>query len=362
MNLGAFVLEPSDLELHEDLLRQAGVDRLVFPFDTAPHIVERARRHFRIFLEFKPFMGSTVENVFGERKALDALGCPNDREVRGRNLEALMRRLEETIVDGVILDFVRFPSPANGPFFWSCFCSDCKKAADALGYDLEESRTEISGMLGEDQPRHRDRPTARLSSPKSAMIGLRTLAWCAFKSAVITEYVREWAEAVSEAHKGAFVFSPSIAFLVGQDYRAMSALLDSLHPMIYPEGSLGPACLGFEIAALADGLGGDTAGSQGLQEMYDLLGLANPTNPGDLGSLRAQGLPDEVIREETESALALSSEAKVEPIITVVDIPPPRVVERIRFALDGGAEGVYLFGFAAKYRQGFAALGESVAA
>jgi hypothetical protein len=311
-----------------------------------------------------------VENVFGERKTLDALGCPNDGEVRARNLEALIQRLEETAVDGVILDFVRFPSPADGPFFWSCFCSDCKKAADALGYDLEESRKEIGGMLGEGQPRHREQRTA---DPSTALRrgsgqgsgqggGLRTLAWWAFKSAVITEYVREWSKAVSEVKKGAFLFSPSIAFLVGQDYRAMSALLDSLHPMIYPEGSLGPACLGFEIAALADGLGGDTAGSQGLQEMYDLLGLANPTNPGDLGSLRAQGLPDEVIREETESALALSSEAKVEPIITVVDIPPPRVVERIRFALDGGAEGVYLFGFAAKYRQGFAALGESVAA
>lgn len=339
MSLGAFVLESSEFEEHQDLLREAGIDRLVFPFDTARRILERARQRFRVFLEFKPFAGGKVENVYSQRKSLDALGCPSDRELRDRNLAKLVGKLAEVEVDGVILDFIRFPSPADGNFFYSCFCQACKRAATSLGYDLESIREKVKEFA------------RRKQVGQSELLS----QWFDFKKKVISDDVKEFVEAIGEVRKGAFLFSPSIASLAGQDYRELSSLLDVLHPMIYPEGGLGPACLGFEIHAWLANLKAESA-SDALREMYAFLGVQSSDNPRELETLKVKGLPDEIIEKETRKALQMSPKAAVEPIITVVDIPPDGALRRLEFAIQGGAKGGYLFAFTAEYVDNFAAL------
>lgn len=58
----------------------------------------------------------------------------------------MKEKLEEVKIDGIILDFVRFPSPANDDFFYSCFCGSCGKTADSLGYDFKSMRKDVENF------------------------------------------------------------------------------------------------------------------------------------------------------------------------------------------------------------------------
>jgi len=54
--------------------------------------------------------------------------------------------------------------------------------------------------------------------------------------------------------------------------------------MLYPEGSLGPACIGYEIYSLVSG-----HPSRELIKVYKSLGLEKPDNPITLESLNNLG-------------------------------------------------------------------------
>lgn len=215
MKLGIFVID-----FDPELFIKIGVDSLVFPFNTSEEVLGRAERDFEVFLEFKPFEGGNIVNVFGEKANLKVLGCPSDEELRSKNLS----KLEDTGYE-VILDFVRFPSPANGDFFYSCFCKNCYDKAKELGYDLNDIRVGVAKYL------------------KTDNVSLLE-EWFRFKMDVIWDYL-EWV-----GLKRAFFFTPSLCFLVGQSY---SFDMNVIHPMIYPE-DVGPACIEFELSHMKGAL------------------------------------------------------------------------------------------------------------
>jgi hypothetical protein len=336
--LGAYILDARYFKEHTQLLAEAGIGEVVFGFDTPENILSEAKESFEVFLEFKPFATSGiseyfVENLFGQRRDLDALGCPSNRKLRERNLFKLKEKLLDVKVSGIILDFVRFPSFVDGDFFYSCFCEECSRAHDYIKLKRDVERFYRSLARGEIR--------ADLLSD-----------WLSFKRDVISGYVGEFVRFLPRRmEKRAFLFSPSLSPMVGQDYERLSSLLDVIHPMIYPEGGLGPACLGFEIWSFV------SKANLMLEDVYSFLGIEDPCNPKDLESLKARGLPAEIIRRETEKAIELSN-TEVRPIITVVNIPPKDTVERIELAMEGGAKAVHLFGFSPETAENFSALKE----
>ena len=196
MKLGVFAVE-----FDPDFFLEIGFESLVFPFDTPRDVLKRADRDFEVYLEFKPFEGGMVENVFRKRGSLKALGCPSDEKLRAKNLSKL-----EDVEYEVILDFVRFPSPANRDFFYSCFCRNCHGRAEELGYDLSDIAGKVKEYLRGDD------------------VGLLE-DWFNFKIDVIKDYL-EWS-----GLKRVFFFTPSLSFLIGQSY---DFELKCIHPMIYP--------------------------------------------------------------------------------------------------------------------------------
>ena len=284
MKLGIFAVE-----FDPEFFLEIGVESLVFPFDTPKDILKKAERDFEVFLEFKPFENGVVENIFGERTNLKALGCPSDEKLRAKNLSKL-----ENVEYEVILDFVRFPSPANGDFFYSCFCENCHKKAKELGYDLNDIKRKVKEYL------------------KTDNISLLE-DWFNFKRDVIKDYL-EWS-----GFKRAFFFTPSLSFLVGQSY---DFKLKSIHPMIYPE-AVGPACIKYELSYMKGSL-------------RDVV----------LNNLEVRG--DEVIRKEFEKAL--KSKAEVEPIIMISENI------RERFEMVKKAKEVYIFAYSRDKRDLFAKL------
>ena len=269
-------------EFDPEFFLEMGFESVILPFETPKSVLREAEKNFEVFVEFKPFETSGkyfVENVFGNKADLKALGCPSNEELREENASKL-----EDFEYEVILDFVRFPSPSNGEFFYSCFCEHCNEKADEFGFDLEGIRMNVKDYLKTDD--------ARLLEP-----------WFDFRKEVIEDYL-EWIDA-----KRVFFFTPSLSFLVGQSYEFN---LECIHPMVYPE-SIGPACIEYELSYM----GGS------LKEVV-------------LKELRGRG--DELIEREVEKALNISN-AKIEPII----IASKNLVERIKLAEKGGVEKVFLF-------------------
>ena len=284
MKLGVFAVE-----FDPDFFLEIGVDSLVFPFDTSKDVLRRAEKDFEVFLEFKPFENGVVENVFGEKTNLKALGCPSDEKLRDKNLSKL-----EDVEYEVILDFVRFPSPANGDFFYSCFCENCREKAKELGYDLDNIKRNVKGYLKTDD--------------------IKLLEdWFNFKKEVIKDYL-EWS-----GLKRAFFFTPSLSFLVGQSY---DFELKCIHPMIYPE-DMGPACIEYELSYMKGAL-------------KDVV----------LKNLEVRG--DEVIGKEFEKVL--KSKAEIEPIIMISE----NIRERLEMVKK--AKKVYIFAYSADKKDLFAKL------
>ena len=284
MKLGIFAVD-----FDPEFFLEIGADSLIFPFDTPRSILRMAEKDFKVFLEFKPFENGIVENVFGDRASLKALGCPSDEKLRARNLSKLENAEYE-----VILDFVRFPSPANGNFFYSCFCKNCHEKAKELGYNLNDIKRNVKEYLKTDD-------VTLLED------------WFEFKRDVIRDYLE------SSGLKRAFFFTPSLSFLVGQSY---DFKLKCIHPMIYPE-AVGPACIEYELSYMRG-------------QLKDVV----------MRNLGVRG--DEVIKREFEKAL--KSKAKIEPIIMIAD----NIKERLDMIKK--AERVHIFAYSKDKKDLFAKL------
>jgi len=281
LKLGVFAVE-----FDPEFFLEIGVESLVFPFNTPKDILKNAEKDFEVFLEFKPFENGVVEDVFGKKANLKALGCPSDDKLRVKNISKL-----EDVEYEVILDFVRFPSPANGDFFYSCFCENCYKKARELGFNLNEIRGNVKEYLKTDD-------VSMLED------------WFNFKKEVIKDYL-EWSEL-----KRAFFFTPSLSFLVGQSY---DFELKCIYPMVYPEDA-GPACIGYELSYMKGALKDEI--------------LRNIEKKGD-----------EIIRKEFEKAL--KSKAGVEPIIMISE----NIKERLKMLKK--AKKVYIFAYSKNKRELF---------
>jgi len=287
MRIGAFAID-----FDPDFFLEMGFESLVFPFDTPKDVLRQAEKDFEVFIEFKPFETNGkyyVENVLGSKADLKVLGCPSNEELRKENIFKL-RDVEYE----VIMDFVRFPSPSNGEFFYSCFCEHCQRKAREMGYNLEEIRKNVREYL------------------KTDKIGLLE-DWFRFKQEVIEDYI-EWVKL-----DRAFFFTPSLSFLVGQSYDFM---LKCIHPMVYPE-AVGPACIEYELSYMKGAL---------KEAILKELG----------------GKGDKLIEKEVKKAISISK-AKIEPIIMV----SKNLAERIKLAERGGVEGVFIFAYSRDKRELF---------
>jgi hypothetical protein len=184
--------------------------------------------------------------------------CPNNPVARQRTLDHLGRMLDSYPFDGIFLDKMRFPSPANGSDeMISCFCSHCRRLATEVGVDLDAvaslfDRQEFANDLAWHSPRRIDAPAWSYSLIDDRSLLARFMR---FRCDSITRLV---AEVRAEMHRrgrklALDLFSPSLAPLVGQDYSALAKLAAWVKPMVYRK-ALGPSSLRLEVPALIDNL------------------------------------------------------------------------------------------------------------
>ena len=187
-------------------------------------------------------------------------GCPNAPALREAHLHHIRTVGGSGAFAGFMLDGIRFASPNAGDAFFTCFCPRCEAKASTLGCDFEAMHRDVRALR--DWCRSTDAAPLALD-PDALLAPILTrwpgvAEWLRFREACVREHVEEVRAAVSEANLrcahfqlGAYLFAPTLAPWVGQDYPALAPLLDVVSPMLYRTLGPGDACLATEWAALS---------------------------------------------------------------------------------------------------------------
>ena len=194
--------------------------------------------------------GAEVEETF-------RFACPNNPAVRLKALRRLSELMGRYAFTGVFLDKIRFPSPANGiDELLSCFCDHCRRKARAEDLDLD-AVVRILADRAIEAPSRAGEGGVGTRSWLEAIASANPLLerFMKFRCDSVTGLV---AELAGEARRlgrtvSLDLFSPSLAPLVGQDYRGLSRHCSWAKPMTY-RSALGPAGLRLEIPALFEGV------------------------------------------------------------------------------------------------------------
>ena len=279
-------------------------------------------------------------DVTGRATRWFSSGCPNRPEIRDRALARIEELARIPGLHGLVIDGARFASPASpeGPAaFFTCFCPHCLEKARQIGYDADRMMTAVAMLYAAVFEK------GGLSSA-ACIDGLRD--WLRFRAFCTTEFLRAFHDTVkavnADLQTGIFIFAPTLAPLVGQDYRSLT-FLDSFMPMLYrhyrhPEG---PACLDHEYRAIAAYLAGASdAARPALAELAGAVGLRFPEDRTGFQ------FPPEAIGYETALARHSIGDRELCPIILLDD---DRLAESVAAAKRGGADDVGFFAYAPEH-------------
>lgn len=283
----------------------------------------------------------------GEPRYWFGSGCPSNPAVR-RHLLDRVREAAGWWPAGILLDGIRFASPYEGAdTFLTCTCRWCTAAAADRGISmgqvvpaLREARRRLAavtdGIVG-----------AVATGPASPTDLLALLAgnepllqWLRYRTEIICDAVAEVRAVLEDCapgtRLGAYAFTPSLAPLVGQDYRRLGALLDVIAPMIYRLGD-GPACPAPEVRGLAS-LAENAGPSVREAAALSLLGLAPAGRPGiQKGPELAM---DAVGIEVRRSRSRLGGRAELVPVLWLDD---PDITSSVAAAMSGYPEGISFY-------------------
>ncbi len=279
--------------------------------------------------------------------------CPNNPEVRALTLKNVERLLRDYPFDGVFLDKIRFPSPANGlAEMMTCFCPFCREQAAHQGLELERVRPLLNDFpwsrldLAEEFARVISGVTGSGETSQDALLLGEFLR---FRARSITGLVAEIERLAGLLGKTVALdlFSPCLGALVGQDYAALSQHAAWCKPMVYRYAK-GPAGLRLEIPRLVEEVA-RFSGRTG-EETWRKLGALLPSLPAaDLAGFARNGAPLALIESESGDAVRRFAPKPVYLGIEAVSmaafdihVDPGYVRQAIHLAWQAGASGVVL--------------------
>ncbi len=200
------------------------------------------KKNIRIYREMGLFVGKTTYQEHPEWRPITASGeeqepegwyyglCPNQEELRKQKLEQFERYIKNERLDGVWLDFIRFPirwekeSPTE---LNNCFCDDCIRlyrgaVSDDFQVPEDMKRSELAKWVLENH----------------------LPSWIEFKTERICDWVHQARvlrdKIRPDATIGIFTvpwspkeFDGAIHRVVGQDYAKLAADIDVFSPMVY---------------------------------------------------------------------------------------------------------------------------------
>lgn len=275
--------------------------------------------------------------------------CPNRPSVR----EAVFAHLRELCrtgqYEGMFLDRVRYPSPVSDPArAFACFCEDCRRAAAADGLDLEDTQHRIAALL--QAPDKQATALRALLDPSFAadddpdLVALRR--FMRFRARSVSDFVALACDLIrSEGLEvGLDCFSPSLAWMVGQDLGALDAQAAWVKVMSYGH-TLGPAGLPFELLGLAARLTDcGHAEQDALAALWEACRLPLPSTRAELREhgLSASALAEDVRRGRAAGVHTLLAGIELVELEGVITLTEAQIRTDLRAMLDAGVDGLAL--------------------
>jgi hypothetical protein len=262
--------------------------------------------------------------------------CPNHPAAQEYIAERIEKVIQSGIYQGIFLDRIRYPSPAASPEdFLGCFCDHCRRAAVIAGFDLDSVRRQIIRM-----PAEKDRRISLIQSlfahnpqPDSALE-----TYLRFRADSVTRCVASISSQIqaSGMETSLDCFSPSLAWMVGQDLEALDKVSLWTKVMTYPH-TYGPAGLPFELLGLLDWLQKWDTGNE-LEILRECSGLDLPHEREILAST---GLPSKTIQQEIETG-KFKGVKNLLAGLALVDIPGINRVDSDDLEANKEADGIVL--------------------
>jgi len=361
-----FWLPSKDYETILDELRSLGFSDIVIGTQNTEQvkaIKDRGLKVHAVIVAFRLYNNLKrpeylAEDPLGRKHVWFNSGCPNNPTIRSKCLEIVEEWITKYEVDGIILDGIRFASPGSGlDVFATCFCKHCEAKAKENGFNFNKMKRALLELL----KLTRTAPRLLYESMMGHYVNLfhllisydGLLDWIEFRSECIAEHIRDVRNLVksvsSSIELGAYVFTPSLAPLVGQCYYKISEYLDLVKPMIYRIGR-GVACFNYELYIIIKDLlrwNPELKEADVMSFIYNVFSLSGEL-PSKLDDLLEHGLPYEVLERETLMARALiPSSGTLHPIIMLRDKGVERATELM---LKAKVDGIDFFMFKEELR------------
>ncbi len=232
-----------------------------------------------------------------------ARACPTNPDVLRRIVADLRSLVRLYGVDGVVLDFIRFESPMAGlDYFLTCFCPSCCEEMKSLGYDPVSIKRDWLGMidfLGKGEFPKEIVRQGTLSTPDVLDLYNEfpgVFEWFKYRSEYIENVVKIFSSAVKEEGGcgtviGANLLSPWWSLLAGQNYRALSRILDIVEPMLYFDWMQWEGLTAVKELSHTYGVDKDLLS----KFYYVATGLSTIVQPRNYDETRLSGLPSSSI-------------------------------------------------------------------
>ena len=292
-------------------------------------------------------------DINGEHRIWFGSGCPNNPTIRERGLKSYAAMAETKGIQGILVDGCRFASPASGlNAYFTCFCDTCAAKAAKLGFDFPKIKQDVKFLydLLASRGEQGKRALAWFEAPAGIAEFLTqypgVLEWLRFRRTCVTEHFRALSGIIHGAklRMGVYIFTPSLAPLVGQSYVDLAEFMDVFAPMIYRNypDKPGEACLNWELTNIPEELGfsGAPQEAEAMAAVLSWLGLAQAVPQRTIHEIRA-ALPPQAIGHQTKMARALIGKDKeLAPIIYIDDPLMAQSAEEVRA---NGANGLNFF-------------------
>lgn len=298
-------------------------------------------------------------DVHGQKHVWFNSACPNHPEVQEDHLRRIATWSRNPGVAGIYVDGARFSSPCSSAdfrSFFTCFCQHCAKKAAAMGFDFGRMRHDVRRLLAvfegrESLPLVNNLPYGGVDLLVffNALPGVWD--WLRFRAQCVTEHMADAATTLRAAHPeallGMYIFSPSIAPWVGQDYGQLRQHVDVFAPMIYRslQAGEGPACLNKEVSRLGRELviHDVMTDNDAVAFLRTLTGFALAADATVAAMDRE--LPVSAVQLETQRARNLLG--RKHPLVPIIQLDDDALAQSTAAALAGSADGVNFFAYRA---------------
>lgn len=292
-------------------------------------------------------------DIHGQRQKWFGSGCPNQQTLRDRNLKSYEALAKTPGLEGILVDGCRFASPASGlNAYFTCFCDVCREKALRLGLDFSRMKNDAAALFSllSNKGAGSRQNALWLQTPAGLFEWLTghagVLDWMRFRRLCATEHFRAISAILHGANlrMGVYIFTPSLAPLVGQSYVDLAEFVDVFAPMIYrnyPDRP-GEACLNWELTNIPEelGLAGAPQENAAMGMLLACAGLDREVPQRTINEMRA-ALPPEAVGRQTALARAvLGPEKELAPIIYIDDPLMAQTAEQVR---KNGANGLNFF-------------------